>query len=243
MAPAASPPAAPLRELNSVAEKAMLLEQVGIDNLIVAPFTGKFSRITSYDFVKRFLIEKIGVRVLVVGYNHHFGHNKEGDFGFLRRLQGEFDFEVYEVPRHEVDEQKVSSTVVRELIGRGEMAAAARILGQPYFALLHRVALPEATAGMPAPRWRGLVVRAPLACRGTDCKSAPADTAAGMLYPDSPDKLLPPAGEYKVGVAAWNERAAAPATRTLTIAPGGELRLDPAPPCASAPTDLIVTFL
>jgi len=221
-----------LRELNSTCEKAMLLADVGIDNLIVAPFTEDFSRISSYDFVKHYLIERIGVRVLVVGYNHHFGHNKEGDYDFLSRLQSEFDFEVYELPRQEIDDQKVSSTIVRELIAEGKMARAARNLGQPYFALLHR-------------------------------------DAYGMLRTDSPDKLLPPAGEYKVEVEVWDERAAIcalgervdegttqngvaaqgledareekhedKAPHTLTITLDGGLLLDPPAPAG----DFIVTF-
>ena len=196
-------------QLNSIAEKAMLLAGRGIDNLIVAPFNEEFSRISPYNFVREYLIGKIGMRTLVVGYNHHFGHNKEGDYDFLSRLQSEFDFEVYKLPRQEVDDRKVSSTVIRQLIGEGEMATAARYLGQPYFALLHRM---------------------------TD----------GTLHTDSPDKLLPPPGEYRVGVTVWNENAAlssvnqtdTPTAATFTIAASGKMELTP-PPHAD---DFIVTF-
>ncbi len=83
--------------LNTLDEKMVLLEEVGIDHLIVAPFTEEFSRLSSEEYVRNYLVEKIGVRTLVVGYNHHFGHNKNGDFRFLQSLQEECGFEVCEI--------------------------------------------------------------------------------------------------------------------------------------------------
>ena len=235
---------APLRELNSVAEKAMLLEEVGIDNLIVAPFTEEFSRISSYDFVKRYLIGKIGVRVLVVGYNHHFGHDREGDYGFLSRLQGEFDFEVYELPRQEVDRQKVSSTMVRELIGAGKMAQAARNLGRPYFALLHRDEgtlrpdIPDKL--LPPPGKYPVAVEAWSSGAGT---AGAGMEAAGMTVGGTRAAGVMGAGAVGVSPNASCDRGAAvpkgKPTHTLTIAPGGGLHLAPAVPAA----DFIVTFL
>ena len=73
-----------LRLLTTLDEKAWLLERAGIDNLVVIPFTREFSRTGSADFIRRDLIGKLGVETLVMGYNHHFGHNKEGDYGSLR---------------------------------------------------------------------------------------------------------------------------------------------------------------
>lgn len=119
--------------LNSLKEKILLLDQLGVNNLIVAPFTKEFSLVNSHDFVREYLIDQVGVSTLVVGYNHHFGHNKEGSFEYLYRLQAEFGFTIYEVPRQQVDNDKVSSTIVRELIGKGKMSQAAHALTQPYF--------------------------------------------------------------------------------------------------------------
>lgn len=113
-------------------EKAYLLEELGIDNLIVAPFTTEFSRVSSRDFLSDFLIGKIGAGTLVVGYNHNFGYNKEGDFDYLDSLKRRFGFEVYRQPRQDVGADKVSSTVIRELIKKGDMSNAARYLGHPY---------------------------------------------------------------------------------------------------------------
>ena len=119
--------------LSTLAEKIRLLDSVEVDNLIVAPFTKAFSRVSSYDFVKDYMVGKVGVSTLVVGYNHHFGYQKEGDFNYLERLQEQFGFSTYVVPRCDVDDDKVSSTIIRQLIGSGEMQKATHYLGAPYF--------------------------------------------------------------------------------------------------------------
>lgn len=121
-----------LKLLNTLEEKIALLEEVGVDHLIVAPFTEEFSRLSSQEYVRDYLVERIGVHTLVVGYNHHFGHNKDGDFRFLQSMQAEYDFEVYEISRQQIDDEKVSSTVVRQLITAGDVAHAMRLLERPY---------------------------------------------------------------------------------------------------------------
>lgn len=126
-----------LKLLNTLDEKITLLDEVGIDHLIVAPFTEEFSRLSSEEYVRNYLVEKIGVQTLVVGYNHHFGHNKNGDFRFLQSLQEECGFEVCEISRQQIDDEKVSSTVVRGLIAEGDMAHAMRLLGRPYILIVN----------------------------------------------------------------------------------------------------------
>lgn len=121
-----------LKLLNTLEEKIALLEEVGVDHLIVAPFTKEFSRLSSQEYVRDYLVERIGVHTLVVGYNHHFGHNKDGDFRFLQSMQTEYGFEVYEISRQQIDDEKVSSTVVRQLITAGDVAHAMRLLERPY---------------------------------------------------------------------------------------------------------------
>lgn len=121
-----------LRLLTSTEEKAWLLEREGIDNLIVIPFDLAFSRLTPDAFVRDYLIGKVGVRTLVVGYNHHFGRGKEGDYAYLEHLRGEFGFRVVRIAEYDADAGKVSSTVLRRLIGRGEMDHAARMMPHPY---------------------------------------------------------------------------------------------------------------
>ena len=122
-----------LRLLNSLPEKILLLESVGIDHLFVIPFTQAFSRLSSYDFTRDYLLEGVGAKTLIVGYNHHFGHNREGDFGYLERLRQKYGFELYEIPHYGVDAGKVSSTTVRKLIEAGDLVMAEKYLGAPYF--------------------------------------------------------------------------------------------------------------
>ena len=102
-----------LRLLTSLEEKIYLLDRFGIDNLIVIPFDRAFSRIPSESFVKDYLIGKVGVKNLVVGFNHRFGHDKEGDYRLLNGLHDEFGFRVTEIEKQDVDAEKVSSTVIR----------------------------------------------------------------------------------------------------------------------------------
>lgn len=118
--------------LTSLEEKIYLLDRLGIDNLIVIPFDRAFSRIPSESFVRDYLIGKVGVKNLVVGFNHRFGRDKEGDYRLLSGLHDEFGFRVTEIEKQDVDTENVSSTVIRRLIRQGEMQKAARMLSHPY---------------------------------------------------------------------------------------------------------------
>lgn len=119
-----------LRLLSSTEEKLRLLEAEGVDNVIIIPFTLEFSRLTPEEFLLGLLVGRVGIQHLVVGYNHHFGHNKAGDFGFL--ADNSAGLNVVQVDQHLVDSDKVSSTVIRATIERGDMSQAERLLGHPY---------------------------------------------------------------------------------------------------------------
>lgn len=119
-----------LRLLNTLAEKRYLLERCGIDRLLVVAFDEAFSRLSPREFVQDCLIGKLGAAALIVGYDHRFGRGNEGDHAFFGRQH--FPLRVVEVPECDVDASKVSSTVVRRLIARGELAQAERLLGHPY---------------------------------------------------------------------------------------------------------------
>lgn len=137
----------PPKLLTTLDEKIYLLEQAGVDNLIVAPFTRAFSQLSYSDFVRDYLVGCIGVATLVVGYNHHFGHGKAGDFHALGDLSNELGFDIYMVSRQDVGNDKVSSTVIRNLIGEGRVAEASRLLDYPYFIFANAFA-----SGIVAPR-------------------------------------------------------------------------------------------
>ncbi len=119
-----------LRLLSSTDEKLHLLEAEGIDNVIIIPFTREFSRLSPAEFLHDMLVAKVGIRHLVVGYNHHFGHNKAGDFDFLAGNNAGLN--ILKVEQHRVESDKVSSTVIRNTIEHGDMAQAERLLGHPY---------------------------------------------------------------------------------------------------------------
>lgn len=118
-----------LKLLNSLEEKACLLERYGIDYVVVIPFDEAFSRLSREEFVENYLIAKLGIENLVVGYNHHFGRDKEGDYSFLADSAG---LAVVKVQQQLVGTDKVSSTVIRRTIESGDIPNAVRLLGHPY---------------------------------------------------------------------------------------------------------------
>ncbi len=121
-----------LKLLNTINEKINLLDRSGIDQLIVIPFTHEFSRISAEAFVRDFLIEKIGAEVLVIGHDHRFGKNREGDINTLKQLSKVYPLKIEEIPAEEVDEVTVSSTKIRNFIQQGEVKAAKGLLGRNY---------------------------------------------------------------------------------------------------------------
>lgn len=125
-------PDEPLYLLNTLPEKLALLDSLGVDNVIIIPFTEAFSRIEAVDFVRDYLVGKLHIDTLVVGFNHRLGHGKGGDPASLEALGRELGFHLETMPRQEVEQQRVSSTLVRELVARGAMQEAARYLGAPY---------------------------------------------------------------------------------------------------------------
>ena len=114
--------------LSTIEEKIFLLEQIGIDNLIIIPFTLEFSRTSPMEFISS--LAAIGIRSMVVGYNHRFGHNKEGDFDYLSTHSGEM--EITKVEQQQVAGGKVSSTIIRQCIADGDMQRVEQMLARPY---------------------------------------------------------------------------------------------------------------
>jgi len=121
-----------LRLLNSQDEKLELLEKAGLDHVIIHPFTREFSRTSSLEFVRDILVNQIGVHKLIIGYNHHFGRNREGSFESLQEYAHVYDFKLEEIPAEEVDHVNVSSTKIRNAIMEGEIDKANSFLNHPY---------------------------------------------------------------------------------------------------------------
>jgi riboflavin kinase/FMN adenylyltransferase len=121
-----------LKLLNTLEEKIELLEQSGVDHLIISPFTKKFSRLSAVEFVRNILVGKIRTKKLIIGYNHHFGRNREGTLEQLRELSSVYGFAVEEIPPHDVENIEVSSTKIRESLTKGDIPRANRFLGYEY---------------------------------------------------------------------------------------------------------------
>jgi riboflavin kinase/FMN adenylyltransferase len=118
--------------INSQREKIELLRQTGLDNLIIVDFTIEFSQITSVDFVKNILLNKIHARKIVIGFNHHFGHNREGDYEALRTLGLKYGFDVEEIPEQDIHNELVSSTKIRKALLDGNIQKANAYLDHHY---------------------------------------------------------------------------------------------------------------
>lgn len=122
-----------LRLINTIEERVELLKETGIDHLIIHPFTKEFSRISSLDFVRDILVTKLNTKKLVIGYDHHFGKNREGSFEHLKEYGPVYGFDVEEIPAQEVQQINISSTKIRNSVLIGEMKAANQFLGYHYF--------------------------------------------------------------------------------------------------------------
>lgn len=118
-----------LRLLTSFEEKCALLEQAGVDYVVVIPFDEAFSRLSREEFIDDYLIGKLRIKRLIVGYNHHFGHNKEGDHSFLLRHGA---LEVVEIAQYTDNGNKISSTTIRKALAKGDVALARQLLGHTY---------------------------------------------------------------------------------------------------------------
>lgn len=122
-----------IKLLSTLNERRELLENIGIDEMIVVPFDRDFSLLTSEEFVKDVIWDKIGVSHLVIGYDHQFGRNREGTIETVQRLGSELGFTAEVVSKQEVGNKTVSSTVIRNAIQLdGNMKQAASLLERYY---------------------------------------------------------------------------------------------------------------
>jgi riboflavin kinase / FMN adenylyltransferase len=121
-----------LRLLQTLDEKIVALELSSIDHLLVIPFTKVFSRLSSLQFIRDIVVNKIGTKVLVIGYDHRFGKNREGTFEHLNEFSSLYGFEVETIPEQDIDEIAVSSTRIRKALEAGNVLLAAKYLGRHY---------------------------------------------------------------------------------------------------------------
>lgn len=115
-------------------EKLAKLEKMGLQNIIVFPFTMEFSRLTALEFVRDYLVNKLHVKQMVIGYDHQFGKNREGNISYLREISETYDFGITEISAKEIDEVNISSTKIRNALKEGDIEVANAYLGE-YFEL------------------------------------------------------------------------------------------------------------
>lgn len=127
-----SPDERNLRLLTTLDEKIALFEQSGIDHLIIYPFTAEFAGLTYEEFVEQILVGQIHTKLLVVGYDHKFGKDRQGGFEFLKECADRHEFQIEKLDVLLLNESNVSSTRIREAIQHGDMETANSFLGYTF---------------------------------------------------------------------------------------------------------------
>lgn len=118
-----------LKMINTVEEKAKILANLGVDHLIITPFTRDFSNLSPAEYIKQILIDTIGVKNIIVGYDHRFGKDRQGGMSDLQEFAGIYGFAIEEIPEQDINDVAVSSTKVRTALLEGDVALAASYLG------------------------------------------------------------------------------------------------------------------
>jgi riboflavin kinase/FMN adenylyltransferase len=121
-----------LKLLNTIDEKARLVERLGIDYMIILPFTKELSRMPAMEFVRDVLVTQLNTRKLIIGYDHRFGRNREGSLEKMIELAAIYGFQVEEIPAQDIDDSTVSSTKIRKALLSGDVQTATQYLGKNY---------------------------------------------------------------------------------------------------------------
>lgn len=123
-----------LRLITTINEKILLFEKYGVDNVVIVPFTIEFSQQSADEYIQKFLVEKFSPRYIVIGYDHRFGLNRQGDINYLKWYGKKESYKVIEIQKQEIEDIAVSSTKIRKALEKGEVKKAA-ILSNHYFPL------------------------------------------------------------------------------------------------------------
>lgn len=118
--------------LSTKEEKIQLLDKIGIDNVVFIPFSLEFSKISSHDFIQHILYEKLNTKKIVIGYNHFFGHNREGGFDVLYNIGRNLGFTVEEIPEQDIQNESISSSKIRKAMEAGDLMKAHAYLHYDY---------------------------------------------------------------------------------------------------------------
>jgi len=122
-----------IRLINTLDERIELLKQLGVDHLVVVPFTDAFANQTAEEYIRNFLIEKFHPHTIIIGYDHRFGRERTGDYRLLEKKATEYNFRLKEIPKHILENISISSTKIREAILHNDIGTADKLLGYDYF--------------------------------------------------------------------------------------------------------------
>lgn len=122
-----------IRLLNTLSERIELLVACGIDHLVIVPFTELFANMTAKQYLAEFLVQKFTPHTLVIGYDHRFGRDRDGNFQFLKDHEHIYGYTVTEIPAHLLEANAISSTRIRESILHHDIENANRLLGYPFY--------------------------------------------------------------------------------------------------------------
>ena len=121
-----------LKLLQTLEEKIDQLEKAGVDNVVVLPFTKEFSQMLPEEFIKDFLVNSLNIHTAIIGYDHRFGRNREGDIHLLKSFEKQYKYQVLEIGPEDVDDITISSTKIRNSLLSGDVDTANAYLGRPY---------------------------------------------------------------------------------------------------------------
>ena len=122
-----------IKLLNTINEKIDLLQEIGIENLVIHPFDETFSRLTAEEFVKTILVDRFNIQKIIIGHDHRFGRNRTANIDDLITYGEQYGFEVEQISVQEINEISVSSTKIRQALIEGNMTLANDYLGYDYF--------------------------------------------------------------------------------------------------------------
>ncbi|MBT8303050.1 MAG: bifunctional riboflavin kinase/FAD synthetase [Bacteroidia bacterium] len=123
---------ADIKLINTLDEKSQILENLGLDYLVIEKFTEQFSRITAVEFVRDILVNKLNAKQVIIGYNHRFGRNRAANINDLTEFAQTFDFKVHQIPAQDIDEVAISSTKIRIALNKGDIEKANSYLGYEF---------------------------------------------------------------------------------------------------------------
>jgi riboflavin kinase/FMN adenylyltransferase len=122
-----------IRLINTLDEKLLLLEKLGIDHVVVVPFTDAFANQPADEYIRQFLIDKFHPHTIIIGYDHRFGRDRAGDYRLLEKKAEDYHYHLKEIPKHILEDISISSTNIREAILHNDTGTANKLLGYEFF--------------------------------------------------------------------------------------------------------------